>query len=166
MSYEVTPITPTATATSYHKQAAIQATTTVKAMPRYGSHLQRDASYLFGERDKIIEEMRKLSMYEFHKKVPYYREKIELLKTILEESDTYLDDMDLAQALIDDPGYENTAFDLDEYTYKDRTWIYESEIVEFSNILKERMELYEATFVDSAELRELTQLADALDLFS
>jgi hypothetical protein len=112
-------------------------------MPMFGSYLQRDACDLFEERDKIVEEMNELSMDEFHAKVSYYREKIELLKTILEESDSYLDDQDAAQALIDDPEYENTAFDLDEYTYKDRCWIYESEIMEFMDIIYEKMEEYE-----------------------
>jgi len=111
-------------------------------MPMYGSYLQRDACNLFEERDKIIEEMRKLSMDEFHTNVSYYHEKIVLLTSILEESDSYLDDQDAAQALIDDPEYENTAFDLDEYTYKDRCWIYESEILEFMEILSERMAEY------------------------
>ena len=128
----------------------------------YGSYLQRDACDLFDERDKIIEDMRKLSMEEFHNKISYYRDKLALLNTILEESDEYLDDQDLAQALIDDPEYENKAFDLDEYTYKDRCWIYESEIDEFKNMLSERFEEYDKYLADIAVNCVNTEVAAAL----
>jgi hypothetical protein len=123
-------------------------------MGRFGSRAQRDARDLFDERAMIIEKMNASSMEDIHRDIAKYEEYAYILNYMLEECEPWLSEEELAEELLCDPDYENKSYDLDEYDYNDRTWIYESEIRSFRLTICEKMEEY-VKFLDELILNAI-----------
>jgi hypothetical protein len=109
----------------------------------FGSSEQRNACYLFEGRDTVIKKMSESSMGDFHKNISHYEDYLFTLDEMLEGCEPWLSEEELAEELVYDPDYENMTYDMDEYVFDGRTYVYKSEIVAFRDILNEKFVEYD-----------------------
>jgi hypothetical protein len=111
-------------------------------MGRLGSREQRDACYLFDERDMIIKKLNESTMEDIHVDISKYEEYAKILDYMLEECEPWLSEEELAEKLFYDRDYENMVYYLDDYSFDDRNYILRSEIRLFRRIICEKIDEY------------------------
>lgn len=108
-----------------------------------GFRLRKKAVKLFEERDSLIIELAESSMDDIHAKIDVYKKKLDILSIILKGCRPYLSKEDEVHEINYNPGYENMRFQLIDYYYGNRGFLYKSEIEEYIAYLSMKLKDYD-----------------------
>jgi hypothetical protein len=108
-----------------------------------GYRLRTKAFKLFQEHDNIAINLIDSSMDDIHMKISYYKKIMDVLSVMLKSCKPLLNKNSEAEELKNDPKYENMRFQLIEYKYQNRRFLYKSEIKEFMDLIDMKLNMYD-----------------------
>jgi hypothetical protein len=113
-----------------------------------GFRLRKKAAKLFEERDSVIIELMSASIDDIHAKISHYKKKRDVLSIVLKGCRPLLSKEAEAEELINRPDFENMRFQLLEYVFEGRRFLYKSEIEEYIAYLDMELDTYEKCLLD------------------